>query len=431
VDIRERIMITDLLTSDGSYPSQGRVVGAVGIHTQTGQFYVFKAKAVVVTSGLITGKLHFSYGDNLSGDGQAMAYRAGAELAGLEFNFGSQFAGVKDGRIYVNSLIQFQTQGAHLINGLGERFMERYMPERKERRSTMGLIAQAMVKEMMEGRGPIYFDMRHFTPEHYQRVRRIIPITMAAMDGAGIDIRKERVLCRPMVTWIGGAGCGGIKTNTDGETNIPGLLAAGISAQYPGCAESLSGLKISACSVFGYRAGQHAARIAEQVRGLEIDWSQVEQLRGVLFAPGDRKPGLEPMDIYRRLAKKLVNPEYSIIKSEATIKDMLAEAAKTGEEDLPRVYAKDVHELVKAAEARNWVLLIEPVYSSALERKESRLNHYRRDYPYRDDIDWLKWVIVRREGGKVKLRHEPLPVEEFPITLPKREKIPAAIQLSP
>jgi succinate dehydrogenase/fumarate reductase flavoprotein subunit len=253
---------------------------------------------------------------------------------------------------------------------------------------------------------------------------------MAALDGAGIDIRKERVPCRPVVTWIGGAGCGGIKINTDGETNIPGLLAAGISAQYAGCAESLSGLKISACSVFGYRAGQQAARLAEEEKGLDIDWSQVGELRKELVAPGDREPGLEPMDIYRRLAKKLTNPEYSIMKSEATIKDMLAEAAEIGEEDLPRVYAKDVHELVKAAEARNWVLLIEPVYTSALERKESRLSHYRRDYPYRDDIDWLKWVIVNREGDKVEVSYEPLAVEEFPVKLPKREKIPAAVQLS-
>lgn len=430
VKLMERVMITDLLTRDGKIPTLDRVVGAVGLHTQTGKFLIFKAKAVIIATGLITAKLHFSYGDNLTGDGQAMAYRAGAELAGLEFNFGPTFASLRQGGATIGTLIQFQTQGAHIVNARGERFMERYLPERKERRATMGLLGQAMVKEILEGRGPIYFDMRHFDNEHYLRVRRIIPITMAALDDAGINPRKELVPCRPMVTWIGAAGCGGLKIDLHGETNVPGLLAAGIAAQFPGCAESLSGLKISVCSVFGYRAGERAARIAAEQMFAEIDGSQLDDIRKAIFAPAKRQTGIGPMEVYQRLAKKLVHPEFSIVKREETIREMLKEVARVEEEDLPRLCARDFHELIKTNEARNFVHMMAPAYVCALERKESRLTHYRCDFPYRDDVEWLKWVVVKKVDSGLGIRYEPLPLETSPVKPEKREKIPAPIQIS-
>lgn len=67
---------------------------------------------------------------------------------------------------------------------------------------------------------------------------------------------------------------------------------------------------------------------------------------------------------------------------------------------------------------------------SALERKESRCKHYREDYPYRDDIDWLKWIILRREGDGIKISTEPIPVETYPVKLGSRKRIPAPVQFS-
>ena len=85
VELLERVMVTDLLTSDGQHPTEGRVVGAVGLQSRTGELYIFKAKAVVLANGLISNKLHISFSDNLTGEGQAMALRAGAEFSGMEF----------------------------------------------------------------------------------------------------------------------------------------------------------------------------------------------------------------------------------------------------------------------------------------------------------------------------------------------------------
>src|SRR3989304_4126803 len=173
INLLERVMIVDLLTLDGEQPGRGSVVGAVGLHTRTGKPLVIKARAVVAANGLIAGKLKEM--DNLTGDGQAMALRAGAELAGMEFTHQVHFCLVKgapDGESspkYLWSGAQLQNHGAWIVNAAGERIMEKEDPELMERRSGFGLLGQAMAKEDLGGRGPLYFDMRHFPKEEVER----------------------------------------------------------------------------------------------------------------------------------------------------------------------------------------------------------------------------------------------------------------------
>lgn len=425
VELVERVMVTDLLTC------QGRVTGAVGLHTRTGKFFVFKAKAVVLCTGMISGKLHFSYADNLTGDGRAMAFSAGAELAGLEFTFNPNFSCPYAGGFATGTgLIQFQTLGAFILNARGERFMEKYVPERKERRSHFGFLALAMMKEIMEGRGPVYFDMRHFSEEKLQQVRRIIPITMAGLDNAGIDPSKELVECRPLVISFGTSRNGGIKVNAEGESSLPGLLAAGVEAHFAGASESLSGGMIAACQVFGHRAGERAAQIALGADGPGIDEQELARARSLVFSPLEKRKGIKPREIYNRLMRKIIQPQYSLIKSQGTIKEMLKEIENTAQEDLSRVAASDIHELIKANEVRNFLTILEPIYISALERTESRLAHYRVEYPYRDDIDWLKWVKVKKEKGKVLVDFYPIPIEGSRIKPEKRERLGSPITFS-
>lgn len=425
VELKERIMVTDLLTY------QDRATGAVGLHTRTGKFFVFNAKAVVLCTGMTSGKLHFSYADNLTGDGRAMAFSAGAELAGLEFTFNPNFSCPYSGGFATGTgLIQFQTLGAYILNARGERFMEKYVPERKERRSHFGFLALAMMKEIMEGRGPVYFDMRHFSKQKFQQVRRIIPITMAGLDNAGIDPAKELVECRPLVISFGTSRNGGIRVSTEGESSLPGLFAAGVDAHFAGASESLSGGMIAACQVFGYRAGEKAARLALDVANPGRDEKEVARTKALVSQPLEKRKGLKPRDIYNRLMRKVVQPQYSLIKSQASIKEMLKEIESTAQEDLPRVAAADIHELIKANEVRNFLTILEPIYISALERTESRLAHYRIDYPYRDDIQWLKWVVVKKKEEKVKVDFYPVLIEAGPIKLEKREKLASPIKFS-
>ena len=114
VKVVERVAVTDVLTSDGNYPTEGHVVGAVGIDTRTGQFIVFRSKAVVITTGMISGKLHRVWMDNVTGDGHAMAFRAGAEIGGMEFS--ASLFGVWNRKFTTGGQGQFQYGGTKLVN---------------------------------------------------------------------------------------------------------------------------------------------------------------------------------------------------------------------------------------------------------------------------------------------------------------------------
>ena len=424
--IVDRVMITDLLTSDGQLPTSGSVVGAVGIHTQTGKLLVFKAKAVILTTGVTSLKQHGAFADNVTGDAQAMAFRAGAELADLEFGFSQKFAWIHDGYLRITSLMPYQTQGARIVNAKGERFMERYAPDRGERRSGLGLLAQAAVKEIWEGRGPIYFDLRHFSREHLAQMKRILPLRYRPFEEGGLDPAKDLIETRLVVMYLSRGTC----MDLWGETSVPGLFTGGICAHFPGGTELLSGCMLGVCSVFGYRAGERAARAYQHKEDDQISWEQVNGLKISSYAPSEREAGISPRELYNKLAARIMRPEYSVVKTEKKIQEFIKGIRTCKQEDMPLLFAPDVHELIKANEVRNFVDLLEPSYTAALERRESRLSHYRADYPFRDDGNWIKWIGVRRGSKGIEIRHRPVPLETNKSKPASLTKIPSLIQFS-
>ncbi|MEE8448022.1 MAG: FAD-binding protein [Thermodesulfobacteriota bacterium] len=426
VKLAERIMVTDLLTSDGEHPTIGRVIGAVGLHIRTGQFKVFRAKAVVVSTGVVGFKLHSQYADNLTGDGQAMALRAGAEMAGLEFGFSPRFLGIHNGRLFTQSLMPFQTLGAHFKNARGERFMARYIPEGMERRSSCGLLALATTKEFFEGRGPVFMDLTHFGPEEHAKFRRILPLRMAPFDEVGIDVTKQPVEVKSLPTFLSG---GGVRIDTEGQSSLPGLLAGGI-ASHAGAGEWVSGAMLGICNVFGYRAGEQAYKISRDTDHLHPDKGQLKRLEREVCSPLGRSQGVDPRSVYHFLVGKILRPEYSIVKSEATIKEVLEDVRRISSEDLPRLMTKDIHRLVNANELRNFVHHVGAVFASSLGRKESRLTHYRQDYPYRDDANWLKWVVVKKVDDELKVEFPSVFKEGDRVKPAEFKKRPAAVQFS-
>jgi succinate dehydrogenase/fumarate reductase flavoprotein subunit len=407
----ERVAISDLLTSDGDYPTQGHVMGAVGIHARTGQFMVFKAKAVVIATGLASAKIHRFAVDNLTGDGYAMAFRAGAEITGLEF--GPQPFCVWNRKFLVSGTGQFLHGGTKLINRAGDEFLYQYEGASREfvgfeGHYDMGAVCRAIAVENIEGRGPCYFDCRGWSREKLDRMRKVLPLSMRAFDepGVGVDLTKEPVESTPMAGHYGTSAQTGIRINTLGETVIGGLYAAGVAAYYGG-GPSPQAL----CAVGGYRAGETAARWALEMALDENISDQVVALKEVVFAPIQRKEGISPSRVYDAI-NALVTPwEASLFKHEKRLLDVLAKIRRIAGEDLPRVKADDIHDLVKAAEARNFVLLMELYNIAALERKESRMVHYREDYPYTDDRYWRKWILLKNDGkGGVQVNLEPVPL---------------------
>jgi fumarate reductase (CoM/CoB) subunit A len=409
VEFVERVSIFDLLTSDGNYPTVGHVAGAVGLDTRTGEFKVFKAGAVVVASGLISGKLHRFSMDNMTGDGYAMAFRAGADITGLEF--GPQPFCVWNRRFCTGGVGQFQHGGTRLTNRLGEEFLYKYDGASREHvgfdgHFDQGAICRAIAVENIEGRGPCYLDCTGWSEEKISKMRKVLPLTMRAFDepGVGVDLRKDPVEITPMVGHYGLSCQSGIKINTRGETMVGGLHAAG-SAAYYGGGPSPQALSI----VGGHRAGMSAAQWASEVGSVNIISEQVNLLKDAFYLPLERNEGVSPEQVYDAI-NRLVTPwDASIFKHERRIQKVLTELRKIEKDMLPKVKATDIHELVKAAEARNYILLMQLYNTAALERKESRMVHYREDYPYTDDQDWRKLVLLGNDGkGGIRVKMEPV-----------------------
>ena len=407
----ERVAVSDLLTSDGAHPTGGHVVGAVGLHTRTGRFTVFKSRAVVIATGLLSPKLHFFGMDNITGDGYAMAFRAGAEITGLEF--GAQNFCVWNRKFTFSGVGQFQHGGAKLLNRLAEEFLYKYEGASREfigfeGHFDQGAVCRAIAVENREGRGPCYIDCRAWDQEKLDRMRKVLPLTMKAFDepGVGVDLTKTPVEATPLPLIYGTSCQSGIRINTIGETVVGGLHAAGAAAYYGGgpSPQTLG-------AVGGYRAGEHAARWAREMEFPGTILSQAESLKESLFLPLKRKNGVQPDQIYDSV-NRLVTPwEASLFKNERRIREVIARIRQIAKDDLPRVMATDVHELVKAAESRNFVLLMELYNVAALERKESRMVHYREDYPYTDDRDWRKWILLKNGAdGAVRVSVEPVPL---------------------
>jgi succinate dehydrogenase / fumarate reductase flavoprotein subunit len=407
----ERVAVTDLLTSDGAHPTGGHVAGAVGVHTRTGRFAVFRSKAVVITTGLLSPKLHFFAMDNITGDGYAMAFRAGAEITGLEF--GAQNFCVWNRKFTFSGVGQFQHGGARLLNRLGEEFLYKYEGASREfigfeGHFDQGALCRAIAVENREGRGPCYFDCRAWDREKLDRLRKVLPLTMKAFDepGVGVDLTKTPVEAIPLPLIYGTSCQSGIRINTIGETILGGLYAAGAAAFYGG---GPSPQTVGA--VAGYRAGEHAARWTREMEFSDAILPQAEALKEALLLPLKRKDGVLPDQIYDSV-NRLVTPwEASLFKNERRIREVIARIRQIARDDLPRVWATDVHELVKAAESRNFVLLMELYNVAALERKESRMAHYREDYPYTDDRHWRKWILLKSSGNsRIQVKIEPVPL---------------------
>lgn len=424
VRIVERIAITDLLTSDGRHPTKGNVIGAVGLHARTGQPVIIRAKAVIVATGPVNSKNRQGNCDQLTGDGHIMCYRAGAQLTGMEFCQRAYFC-YWERKCQAPGQAKLQGLGARLINARGERVLERYDPDWMEMTSLSNIV-RAIICENLEGRGPCYFDMRHFSEEDVATLRRVTPFLTKAFDEFGIDIRRQ-VAQSDAFASLGSTHGLGVLLDMNAATNIGGLFVVG----YAGCLMgNMSGSFASFPSTFahvsGHRAGEVAARVAQETSKAELDMSQVRALLSEQYAFGERNTDVRPYDVFREIWRLTVPASFSFFKTEANIKQVMGGLKKIREEMLPQVSAPDAHELVKANEARSYVSVAELCCLAALERKESRGPHYRRDYPFRDDENWLKWIILERdgEGEGVKITYRPLPFDRYRIKPSKLEKIP-------
>ena len=418
--------------------------GAFGYWRTTGHPIVFPAKAIVLATGGI-GKA-FEVTSNsweYSGDGQALAYEAGAELIDMEF---VQFH--PTGMVWppgVRGLLVTEAvrgEGGILRNALGERFMWKYLPEdrraeyaatdeeaaqwvealsagretearRPPELSTRDNVARAIYTEVKEGRGSphggVYLDISYLPAEH---VRRKLPSMYEQFkELADVDITTGPMEVGPTTHYV----MGGIRVDADtGETTVPGLFAAGEVAGGMHGANRLGGNSLSDLLVFGARAGTAAAeRAAATDADPYLDPVQVKEAVDELLAPLERREGEDPYAIQRDL-QVMMQRLVGIFREESDLAEALDGLVEL------RARWRDVRAKGGRAYNPGWHLVFElghlltiseAIARSARERTESRGAHSRLDHPATDDKRWgqLNIAVAKAADGTMSVKRTKLP----------------------
>jgi len=411
IDVYMECAITRLL-KDGE-----RIAGAFGYWRENGRFVVFKAKSVVIATGGIGKAWRITSNSwEYTGDGMALAFDAGAELMDMEF---VQFhptgmvwpPGVQG--ILVTEAVR--GEGGILRNKDGERFMERYDPERVDL-STRDVVARAIYTEAKEGRGTehggAYLDISHKPAEYVKK--KLPSMYHQFRELADVDITKGPMEVGPTCHYM----MGGIRVDAEtARSNVPGLFAAGEAAAGLHGANRLGGNSLSDLLVFVRRAGLAAAEHAKQAGTPSIDDAQVDEATGEMIEPFERSTGESPYDVHRDLQETMQN-YVGIFRSEEDLKHGISEiqglkdrAAKV-HVDGSRLFNPGWH---LARDLKSLLTVSEAVALSALERRESRGAHSRIDYPNYDELWGRQNNIIRRQGETMRLSQRP--VAEIPSDL--------------
>ena len=341
-------------------------------------------------------------------DGIAMAYRVGAHLMDMEMVQFHPTGLVVPGSRLNGALLEegLRGAGAHLFNGRGERYMERYDPERKER-STRDRVSRAGFMEIMAGRGTenggVWIDVSHlgadFVEGNFEGMRdRCLRI--------GFDLARERVEVAPTAHF----NMGGIRINRDGFTNLEGLFAAGEDASGVHGANRLGGNGVAESTVYGARVGDAVAKWVKSAAMGELHQSQIAEAEAAAVEFLNRAEGESPWALRDELGKVMWEC-VGIVRSGEKLKaalDKISSLRSRAEE--MKAAGGRVFNLTwqQALDMRNMLLGSELIARSALLREESRGAHYREDFTSTDNTNWLKNIYLARNGIGLKSWTEPV-----------------------
>ncbi|HET9323569.1 MAG TPA: FAD-binding protein [Gaiellaceae bacterium] len=409
VDVFMELTVTRLLT-DGD-----RVCGAFGYWRQTGGFVAFRARAVLLATGGAGRCWRITSNSwECTGDGHALAYEAGAELIDMEF---VQFH--PTGMVWPPGVVGLlvteavRGEGGILRNADGERFMERYDPDRLDL-STRDVVARAIYTEVKEGRGSprggVYLDVSHL-PEATVKTK-LEGMYDQFEQLAGVDITSAPMEVGPTCHYF----MGGVRVEPEtGASSVPGLYAAGECSGGMNGANRLGGNSLSDLLVFGRRAGDGAARHAAQTPPPEIDDQQVaeaaDELNRFLDGPGSEDP-YELQSELEETMQELVGifrDADGLSTAIARLEDLSRRAGNARAPSGGRAFnpgwnlCRDLRTMTTCAEA---------VARAALRREESRGAHSRLDFPDYDEY-WGGHNLVVSKGPE-GMRLEPTPVLVIP-----------------
>ncbi|WP_022873242.1 succinate dehydrogenase flavoprotein subunit [Nesterenkonia alba] len=394
----------DATKEDGTPYKQKRVAGVVSYDLASGEIHIFQAKSVVFASGGL-GKIFktTSNAHTLTGDGMAIAYRAGIPLEDMEF---VQFHPTGLAGLGILLSEAARGEGGILRNSEGERFMERYAPTIKDL-APRDIVARSMANEVREGRGCgpnkdyVLLDLTHLEPEHIDA--KLPDITEFARTYLGVEPYTEPVPVFPTCHYA----MGGIPTNIkaevlqDNETVVPGLYAAGeVACVSVHGSNRLGTNSLLDINVFGKRAGIYAAEYAQGAEFVELPEAPetfvVDQLQMLRDATGSERVGA-----IRAELQETMDANMQVFRSEETIKEALAKIGELKErytqitvQDKGRRFNLD---LLEAVELGFLLDMAEVMTVSALHRQESRGGHYREDFPDRDDENFMLHSMLYKD----------------------------------
>jgi succinate dehydrogenase flavoprotein subunit len=382
--------------------------GVIAFELASGDIHIFHAKAVIIATGG-SGRMYktTSNAHTLTGDGIGIVFRKGLPLEDMEFH---QFhpTGLAGLGILISEAVR--GEGGRLLNGEGERFMERYAPTIVDL-APRDIVARSMVREVLEGRGAgphkdyVYIDVRHLGEDVLEA--KLPDITEFARTYLGVDPVTELVPVYPTCHYV----MGGIPTTVTGQvlrdntSTVAGLYAAGECA----CvsvhgANRLGTNSLLDINVFGRRAGISAARYAQGHDFValppEPEVMVVKWIGDILSEHGNERVA----DIRTALQQSMDN-NAAVFRTEETLKQALTDIhalkeryARISVHDKGKRFNSD---LLEAIELGFLLELAEVTVVGALNRKESRGGHAREDYPNRDDTNYMRHTMAYKQGTEL------------------------------
>ncbi len=411
ITLYSEYLVTSLAVDEGTYR------GLIALDLKSGRLEPFSSDAVIFATGG-AGRLYGRSTNALinTGIGMAVPYRAGVPLKDMEFIqfhpttlFGTNIL-VSEGA---------RGEGAYLLNRNGDRFLAEYGDSREKMElSPRDIVARNMVREMEKGGGfeggYLHLDLRHLGKEKIEE--RLPGIRELSMKFAGVDPETEPIPVQPGQHYT----MGGIGTDIEGKTVVKGLFAAGECA----CvsvhgANRLGGNSLLEALVFGAIAGEGAASYIkgkEKTRGkgmvLDLLKSEEEEIKGLMASTGKERVS----DLWEEL-NRVMDDKVGIFREETSVKEALDKVRelKQRSKDLALSYKGKSfnYELYWALELKGSLDVAEAVILGALERRESRGSHFRKDYPVRDDEGFLKHTLVKYADKEPSLSYRDVDVTLF------------------
>ncbi|MDY7035621.1 MAG: FAD-binding protein [Thermodesulfobacteriota bacterium] len=418
IDIISEVLIIDLLMKDG------QTVGAVGLDIRTGDFIIIEAKATIIATGGFMGLYKFSTtSPGLTGDGVAMAFRAGAVLRDIEFadfyTTTPKWPPILEGEVDWATLLRYDLAGI-IYNNRGVEFL-RYHKDRKKLAQPIILQQEIDAGRCSPHKG-VYLSFRHLPENIIQHYYDSVGSQkwLNTILESGLDIKKDAMEVAPAPL----ESIGGVAIDENCVTNIPGLFVTGEASGGSEGAYTLAGNPVAIYFAMGTLAGKSAAKYASEISTIpSVNRSLFNEIldRVVPMSEKDGASGPNPIEIKARVQEILDKYLHLLYRNETNLNKAIEEinTLRGDAKSLRLNHRGNVFntEWTEGIECLNAIDILDMLARSALMRKESRGLHYREDFPDLDNEKWLKVTQLRKTGDDISLWMEDI---DFTFMRPER-----------